>query len=374
VDSSLQLGVTSEWSDLPLSGQVWNELIARAPTHTVFQSYEWLEAWWQNFGASHQLYFLWVRRDAQIVAFAPLMISVGSMGLRKLEFAGVGNADYLDFCYPTDQPELLSAMLGLLQARCADWDVLKLGNLPVHSATFQQLPAILRDQRMPMLHETTVLCPTLLLKDRVEQVRAMIDKYSVRRKVNWFDKHGDFKVLHLTDAEAIKSHLEGFFTQHTERWHRKDGCSQFERPGQREFFIRLVDSLTKCNVLVFTVVLLNGEAIAYHFGFDYRDRMIWYKPAFSARYAEHSPGLVLMRSLIEEAMRRGKDEFDYTVGGESFKYRFSNLVRANAYVSIYHGRSRYGIALGLHLMRGVARSAVRTLRDAWRAVGRRDTK
>jgi CelD/BcsL family acetyltransferase involved in cellulose biosynthesis len=359
--SLLQFGVATEFSLLPLNAQIWAELIARSTTNTVFQTYEWFDAWWQAFGASHRLYFVWVKEQERVVAFAPLMLTHAN-GVRKLEFIGAGNADYLDFCYPADRPELLGAMLGLLQQRRSEWDVLRLANMPVHSVTFQQLPSSIRQCEMRFVHEATVTCPTLMLKDRDAEVRGMIGKYSVRRKVNWFDKQGELKVVHLSEPAAIDSYLNGFFAQHTQRWHRDGKPSQFERPEQREFFKHLVHAWKGGRTLLFTVVLLNDEPLAYHFGFDYSGRMLWYKPAFNSKYAEHSPGIVLIRALIEEALRAEKDEFDYTIGAEEFKFRFSNVLRANAYVNVYHSRTRYTKALAEYAARSVAKRLVGSAR------------
>jgi CelD/BcsL family acetyltransferase involved in cellulose biosynthesis len=358
----LQLGVATELSMLPLNAQTWAELIARSASNTVFQTYEWFDAWWRAFGANHRLYFVWVKEHERVVAFAPLMLT-HARGVRKLEFIGAGNADYLDFCYPEQRPELLGAMLGLVQQRRSEWDVLRLANVPVHSVTFQQLPSSIRQCEMRLLHEATVTCPTLMLKDRTAQVRGMIDKYSVRRKVNWFDKHGELKIVHLSEPATIEPHLEGFFSQHTRRWHRDGALSQFERPEQREFFKQLVHAWKGNRTLVFTVVFLDDEPLAYHLGFDYGGRMLWYKPAFNAKYAEHSPGIVLIRTLIEEALRTGKDEFDYTIGAEEFKFRFSNVLRANAYVNVYHSRMRYTAALAEYAGRSVARRVINSARN-----------
>jgi CelD/BcsL family acetyltransferase involved in cellulose biosynthesis len=364
VDLFLQVGIATERSELPLSALEWNAIVAAAPTDTIFLSYEWFAAWWGVFGAAHQLYFVWVKEQGQIVAFAPLMLTVEPAGLRKLEFAGCSNADYLDFCYAHDRPELLNAMLELLHKRSADWDVLRVANLPIHSVTFQHLVLFARRLGMRSLHEATVPCPTLMLKDRADEVRNLINKYSVRRKITWFEKRGRLTIEHHTDRTIIETKLNDFFAQHTQRWHMRRGKSQFENPEQRELFRRLVENLAPRGALLFTVVTLDAVPLAYHFGFDDGARLLWYKPSFNTEYAGHSPGVVLMKGLIEEALRRGKEEFDYTVGAEAFKYRFSNAGRANAYINLYHTRSRYSWALLLHALRAAARSILRLVRTA----------
>jgi CelD/BcsL family acetyltransferase involved in cellulose biosynthesis len=83
-------------------------------------------------------------------------------------------------------------------------------------------------------------------------------------------------------------------------------------------------------------VEFNGQPIAFHFGFDYFGSLIWYKPSFDVRYAEHSPGLLLTRKIIEDGLQRSKRELDFTIGEEAFKDRFANVSRFNVTLSVYH--------------------------------------
>jgi len=84
------------------------------------------------------------------------------------------------------------------------------------------------------------------------------------------------------------------------------------------------------------VVEFNGLPIAFHFGFDYSGSIIWYKPSFDVQYAEHSPGLLLTRKIIEDGLARSRRELDFTIGDEAFKGRFANLSRFNIALSVYH--------------------------------------
>ena len=66
----------------------------------------------------------------------------------------------------------------------------------------------------------------------------------------------------------------------------------------------------------FEQLLFNGRHIAFHFGFDYFGCVTWYKPTFEVEYAEHSPGLLLTRHLIDDGLRRSRRELDFTGGDE----------------------------------------------------------
>jgi hypothetical protein len=58
-------------------------------------------------------------------------------------------------------------------------------------------------------------------------------------------------------------------------------------------------------------------------------------------YSNRSPGQVLLQELIEYAYAQGFDEFDFGVGKEAFKYRYSNKVRRNNSFKIFPSRTGY---------------------------------
>jgi CelD/BcsL family acetyltransferase involved in cellulose biosynthesis len=110
----------------------------------------------------------------------------------------------------------------------------------------------------------------------------------------------------------------------------------FDAGNQRTFYLALAAALHSAGWLLFSVVEFNGQPIAFHFGFDYFGSIIWYKPSFEVQYAEHSPGLLLTRKIIEDGLQRSRRELDFTIGEEAFKDRFANVSRYNVTLSVYH--------------------------------------
>jgi hypothetical protein len=78
-------------------------------------------------------------------------------------------------------------------------------------------------------------------------------------------------------------------------------------------------------------------------GFDYDGVITWYKPSFDPEFASRSPGLVLVQHLIRYAVDQGRRELDFTLGGESFKSRFTNSARKTVRIQIFRDPVRYVI-------------------------------
>src|SRR3990170_3032712 len=122
-------------SQIPLTAAEWNELVARNETNSVFQTYQWFDAWWRTFGNDHQLFFLLLRQEGRIVGFGAMMLRRMAFGGRRLEFVGTGNSDYQDFVVPQDKQAALHAICEFLRAHSSRWRSAWLSNVPSQSST-----------------------------------------------------------------------------------------------------------------------------------------------------------------------------------------------------------------------------------------------
>src|SRR5207249_709520 len=125
---------------------------------------------------------------------------------------------------------------------------------------------------------------------------------------------------------AILPHLDEFFEQHVSRWAATPYPSLFHDPAQRAFYQALTPLAAKAGWLRFTRLEWEGRSIAFHFGFCYGGRYLWYKPSFAIALARHSPGEVLLRQLLLAAKNEGSRVFDFGLGDEGFKRRFANQI------------------------------------------------
>jgi CelD/BcsL family acetyltransferase involved in cellulose biosynthesis len=203
----------------------------------------------------------------------------------------------------------------------------------------------------------------LLMPDSTP-ARRMIEKYSLRRPLNWFRKHGAVDFRHVTSAEEIEKLLPTFFDQHRRRWANVGKPSLFCDARQTRFYELLARGMQAHGWLQFSIVEFNGEPIACHFGFDYCGCVTWYKPSFETRFAGHSPGLLLTRLLIEDGLRRERRELDFTIGDEAFKERFSSHLRTNLNFGVYPSQVSGALAAAILALRRSAGRLWRRLRAA----------
>jgi CelD/BcsL family acetyltransferase involved in cellulose biosynthesis len=333
-------------TELPVDRLQWNALVAETAGSTVFQTYEWFECWWTAFGYRHQLFLITAWDGGSLVGIAPLMV-LRRAGLRQLEFVGSPNADYQDFILGTNAVELLPLLVRYLSEQRGEWDMMVLRNVPTDSPTFALLPPAMRLLGLGVTDLERVACPTLEISSRPVEIRRLIDGYSFRRRLKQLRCHGELTFTRFCTATQVDRYLPQFFEQYVERRRGSVAADVLSRADVRAFFVALAESMLSSGWLHFSALECAGRPIAFHFGFEFRGRLYWYKPSFDPKLARQSPGTALLSYLIRESLERGLKELDFTVGAEAFKYRYATSQRTNANVRVFRRRWLYLATLGV---------------------------
>lgn len=355
--------MVTDWQSLPVTPLQWDQIAESGPVATVFQTWDWHDTWLRCFKKGRELKIFVGFEGGEPFAIAPLISSESDP--RVVELIGMGYADYLDMMCPPDHlDDFLSSTLTALDASAGQISRVNFVNIPDYSPTNDFLASAPPTLGFRYLKYASVPCPTLLIRDHEVEVKNLLAKYSMRRPENILRRSGQLQTLEICGSENIASHLPKFFEQHVKRWQNTNTPSRFESSEYRNFFEQLAFQLSRKGWLSFSTTTLNDQPIAYHFGFAYQHRLTWYKPSFDISLKQRSPGLVLLRHLINSALTRGFHELDFTVGDEEFKRRYTNHCRQNHYWQAYNSRSRYQSAL----LKNVVRRTLKSIRGALRSV------
>jgi CelD/BcsL family acetyltransferase involved in cellulose biosynthesis len=365
-DREFTVEVVTDPDRLESLGPAWSDLVERTDSATVFQSFEWNACWWQVFGKQDQLLLISCFQGEELVGLAPLSIGRGKREYGflgpELRFIGCRNktSDYLDFIVDPRYPGVLEILLETVLEYLEQVPRIRLSHFPAASSNQEGVLAFLRKKYVRFAVVEEQRAPYRRLGNADEDRKA-VNNATSRRRFNHFRKSGELNFHKLTSPEEIETQLDRFFEQHVGRRALAGEPSQFRDPDQRDFYRILAPALLTRGWLRFDRVVLDEEPIAYHFGCEFRNRFIWYKPSFDARLAKHSPGTVLMKFLVEDAVEHGLEEFDFTVGSEPFKYRYANGERCNNRIVIF----RSGIAcLAYRTVHWLMQSARRIRHDA----------
>lgn len=312
------VSVLAGFDEVPLSPALWEELLKRASTRTVFQTHEWQRAWWESFGRGHLLLVL--AQEEKPIVLAPLFGDEDGM----VYFIGSGGSDYLDFVGEVSDPEVLAEILAAAAASVPHFAGFRFYHVPSQSPTAQLLQAAADVLGFTWADEGSWVAPAL----EFPRFSAAAEKKSLVYYENYLRRRASLDVLHLQDGEEILGHLDAFFAQHVARWSVTEHPSLFLQSRQRSFYRRLIRLAATTGWLRFTRITWDARPIAFHLGFSYGARYLMYKPTFDIELARRSPGQVLLRQLLLEAMAERAAIFDFGLGDEAYKRRFATRIDA----------------------------------------------
>ena len=330
----VRVDVLEGFDDRRFDRDAWEALHHRGRDATVFTSWPCQRAWWDAY-PRERLLLLVARRGAVPIALAPLFAEDG-----MAYFVGSGGSDYLDFVGDDRSPGTLAALLAAARETIQGFRGFRFYHVPAESPTIESQQTVADHIGCRYDDEGTLPGAVLDLAGRKEAVIALTRKRSIRSAEKRLRTLGPLRVMHLRAAKDIEPQLDEFFAQHVARWAATPSPSAFLEPRHRTFFRRLTAIAAASGWLRFTRLECAERAVAFHFGFSYRGRYLFYKPTFAVDLAACSPGQVLLRDVLLDAIEEGAERFDFGLGDEPYKSRFvtcSTIVRT---VALYDDRRR----------------------------------
>jgi hypothetical protein len=215
-----------------------------------------------------------------------------------------------------------------------------LGNLSEHSRLLELCRRAEGPFDSSLSLRPATLCPAVVAGgERPDVFRRLLRKDNPKRCQKRLEQLGRLEFAHLESRSEVLASLDSFFSQHVlRRAVSADGGGIFSRAAPRDFFRNLVEEFDPAAMLRFAALRLDGNPLAYHFGFEVDGRYIWYVPTFHVDYWDYRPGLVLLRKLFEYAADGQLREFDFTIGDEEYKSRFASHVAQNWEIVLYPRR------------------------------------
>ncbi len=302
----------------------WNPLLHRATVDTLFLTWEFQHTWWQYQGEG-DLLFLACRDQDELVGIAPLYVTKVE-GKRHVRLVGGTEvADYLDFiAAPGYETAVIQRALDWLQGpEAPSWDVLELVNLPEGGVIHSHLPTMAAGLGWQVNNTQEDVCPIITLPDAWEEYLCLLNKHQrheVRRKIRRIEQQAQVHWYIVDPTYDLEAEVNRFITLHELSSPAKDA---FMTEGMKRFFRALACALLEAGWLQLSFIEVNGEAAASMFCFDYNDSIMVYNSGYDPdKYAELSPGIVLLSYCIRHAIEIGKRKFDFMQGDEEYKYRF----------------------------------------------------
>ena len=242
-------------------------------------------------------------------------------GGRVLKFLGEANADYLG-------PLIDSAWTNEFEKISSGWQM-AIRNFPAHDVIhFVKMPEFWGGLNNPLLG--IMKCSfqdnaySSILPGNFDEFRKRLKKklrQDNNRQRRRLKKLGNLSFqIFDADDEARDRALDVMVEQKRKRYLATGVPDIFSIEEVRRFYKNLFANWTSDGYVHFSVLKLDQEILATHWGMAWRGRFYYIIPTYdSDKWRAYSPGRLLLENLIEWSIEKGFNVFDFTIGGEEYK-------------------------------------------------------
>lgn len=312
-------------SDLGKAEAVWRELESRDVSYTPYQRFDFLAAWQRQVGEREGAStFIVVAGDAERRPLALLpLVSSRSCGVNVASFMGGKHATFnmalwdRDFAAGATEADMAALMAGI--AEHSNADVLALHQQP---KTWSDLPnplALLPHQ--PSAND----CPVLVMEPGAEPSSLLSNSFRRRLKGKERKLQPKPRYYIATEDADITRLLDWFFQVKPLRMAEQKLPNVFAERGVEEFVRSACLARLDGGGRAIDIHALDcdDEVIAIFAGVADGNRFsMMFNTYTMSGNAKYSPGLILMRDIIDHYAARGYRALDLGIGSDDYKRLF----------------------------------------------------
>src|SRR4030042_1270676 len=284
------------------------------PWPSVFMLPEWMQAWWQVFGADVKPCIHIVKDGEKVIGIAPLMTQNNTACL-------IGNTDvcdYLDFVIlPGREQDFFSVLLDYLQKNGIR--SLDLKHVRPDSSVITSLVPLAKSRKHRVTSEQEAVSYEMDLPssfDEYLQTLSTKQRHEVRRKLRRLTEEGGIEYRFVAKGGDLTAAVDTFFRMFVESRQEK---AAFLTEQMKTYFRLLVDTMEETGLLRLGVLELDNNPVAEIMYFDYNACIYLYNSGYDPQYVSLSVGLLSKVLAIKDSIEKGKKRFDFLKGAESYK-------------------------------------------------------
>jgi CelD/BcsL family acetyltransferase involved in cellulose biosynthesis len=180
--------------------------------------------------------------------------------------------------------------------------------------------------------------PYLELPPSYEELLAGLNSHfraNLRRHRRRLEGMGTITVERVTGGKDLQACLEECFAIEQKSWKGLEGTAIRQDPKTLSFYTQLAHTAASQDYLSLFLLKLNGQAIAFHYGFIYGGIYYMPKVGFDAAFEAGSPGLVLLEEIIKDCIGRGLTRCDFLGMDMPWKRDWSKKAKRHDWLFIY---------------------------------------
>lgn len=337
-----QLDILTDPAAFDSLADEWDALVERCGGGILYR-HGFLRIWREHFAPTGTLRVLTQRTpDGCLTAVLPLLLRHTRIyGIPVRELSAMANVHSGRFDLLAENPTLASReFLGLL-LRLADWDVLRLIDVPQAGAAEALLEAAtltgLRIGRWSSMDSPYIPLPTSWRE--MEPALNRHFRANMRRRWRRLSEKGKVStdLFDGGDDAVMKERLEEGLQLEAKGWKGLGGTAICQASDTLGFYTALARHAAREGWLRLWCLRLDGRLIAFQYGLQDGSRYLLLKPAYDEELREIGPGHLLVEEVLKDCMARGLREFDFLGPDMPWKRDWTRKSRPHAWLYIFRG-------------------------------------
>jgi len=335
----MKFRIYSERNELLKMGSFWNSVLESSTPNVPFLTHEWMVSWWKCFGVQKRLFLIAAQEQysERPIGIAPLMIS-RSIGFRVIEFIGSGASDYLDFIISRDANNVLKNFFSALNEYKDEWDIISLRNMLPEESRLENIKHAVHLCGWRMRIFPGSISPYIPIDKSFDDFlssKSANFRYTLKKKMKRIQQSGKNFSSKLITSIPEKEVLNFLSDIEAESWKLEAGIAKMHNPETKAFYENFIKSFGSKGWLNLWIGFLDNDPTSYLINFDYNNKIWYYNSAYKKHYAKYSCGSLLTYKAVQDAFNRKKAEYDFLIGNEAYKRRWTEEKRHLLKIIIY---------------------------------------
>jgi CelD/BcsL family acetyltransferase involved in cellulose biosynthesis len=302
---------------------------------TAFQSFDWLSLWYRHVGrpAGVRPAIVLGRSAGNLAFLLPLAVRPGLV--RTLTFLGEDLCDYnAPLIAPGFSTHLDAAGFAALwsEIRARLQELPELGHDLIR---LTKMPETIGAQPNPFLHLDVALNPSGAYLTHLAGTwdefysakRSSATRRRDRTKRKRLAEHGEVRFVTAQDAAESTRTMQTLIEQKSKAFARMGVPNVFARPGYGAFFLDLATNPQTRHLVHVSRLDVGPVLAAVNLGLTFRGSYYHVLASYDdGEVARFGPGAAHLRDLLQFAIDKGCDRFDFTIGDERYKLEWSDTV------------------------------------------------
>lgn len=333
-DALINLYEISNVQEIVKLKEGWKKLFLNSTDVTPFQSWEWnLEKIYKFTTSEKPKIIVGYNKKNELIGLAPLKLKRYKFtNIKILEFIGTGPSDYLDFLVDQEYKYYFISSLFNLIKNSGDWTILNFNNL--RESTVNLITSCL-----PFEINKQDVCPCICLPGSMKKYENVVHKRelkSIKRQLRKLLPKNRLEYIVKDSSVSLKEDVDIFINLHQKRHNSKGERGRFFTETRKENFHDISKLLYEAGILQIEMLKIDSQIAAINYILVWNNRKYNYLSGMNPDFANFKPGKILIYYMINDAINKGCNVFDFLQGAEKYKYFWTNE-EIQLYSAVYSG-------------------------------------